>query len=51
MNILVCGHVHVHMLYVRVSAYSKCVSVSVGVDGSWQGYWRRYDCVSKCLSV
>lgn len=50
MNILVCGHVHVHMLYVSESAYSKCVSVPVEVEGLWQGYWRRYKYVSKCVN-
>lgn len=45
MNILVCGQVHGHMLYVHVSAYS--VDQSVGVEGLWQ----RYECVSICVIV
>ena len=49
MNILVSGLVHVHMLYVSESAFCMCVSVSEGVDGSWQGLWSL--CVSTCVSV
>ena len=46
MNILVCRLVHVHMLYVNESAFCMCVSVSEGVDVSWQGLWSF--CVSTC---